>query len=205
MPAKKESAQAEIERLRKELRYHDERYYIHSDPEISDYEYDQLLKRLGQLEAAQPELITPDSPTPRVSGRAVDSFQEVAHRVPMRSLDNTYSVEELKEWDARARRGAGRAQIDYVAELKIDGISMSLLYEQGALVRGVTRGDGVVGDDVTPNVRTIRSLPLRIRAEAFAPVEKEKPAPTSKRKGASAKSAPQTSLFASSDGDAIGH
>src|ERR1051325_8529612 len=136
MPAKKESPQEEIERLRNELRYHDERYYIHSDPEISDYEYDQLLKRLGALEETHPQLITSDSPTQRVAGHAVDSFKEVAHRVPMRSLDNTYSVEDLKEWDARARRGAGRDQIDYVAELKIDGISMSLLYEQGTLTRG---------------------------------------------------------------------
>lgn len=203
MPAKKESPPDEIKRLRNELRYHDERYYIHSDPEISDYEYDQLLKRLGELEAAHPHLVTTDSPTQRVAGHAVDSFKEVAHRVPMRSLDNTYSVEELKEWDARARRGAGREQIDYVAELKIDGISMSLLYEQGALTRGVTRGDGVVGDDVTQNVRTIRSLPLRVRAESFAPPAPEKKSDSQKRKGARAKATRQASLFAfgESDGD----
>jgi len=196
MATKKASPQVEIERLRKELRYHNERYYIHSDPEISDYEYDQLLKRLGELETAHPELITADSPTQRVAGHPVESFAEVAHRVPMRSLDNTYSVEELREWDARARRGAGREQIDYVAELKIDGISMSLLYEQGALVRGVTRGDGVVGDDVTQNVRTIRSLPLRVSAEAFAPLEPEKKSKSQKRKGVSATAADQASLFA---------
>src|SRR4051794_3229168 len=196
MATKKASAQAEIERLREELRYHDERYYIHSDPEISDYEYDQLLKRLGELEAAHPQLVTPDSPTQRVAGHAVESFQEVRHRVPMRSLDNTYSIEDLREWDARARRGAGREQIDYVAELKIDGISMSLLYEQGALARGVTRGDGVVGDDVTQNVRTIRSLPLRVRPEAFAPLESEKQSTSQKGKGASAKAAKQVPLFA---------
>src|SRR5690242_14303903 len=184
MATKKASAQEEIERLRGELRYHDERYYVHSDPEISDYEYDQLMKRLTDLEAAHPELVTPDSPTQRVSGRPVESFSEVRHRVPMRSLDNTYSVEDLREWDARARRGAGRDEIEYVAELKIDGISMSLLYEQGVLARGITRGDGVVGDDVTQNVRTIRSLPLRIRAEAFAPAAAEKKSNTSKRKGA---------------------
>ena len=201
MATKKASAQAEIERLREELRYHDERYYIHSDPEISDYEYDQLLKRLGELEAAHPQLVTPDSPTQRVAGHAVESFKEVPHRVPMRSLDNTYSVEDLREWDARARRGAGRAQIEYVAELKIDGISMSLLYEQGALVRGVTRGDGIVGDDVTQNVRTIRSLPLRVRPEAFAPLETEKQSTSQKRKGASAKAAKQASLFAFGESD----
>jgi DNA ligase (NAD+) len=195
MATKKASPQAEIERLRKTLRYHDERYYIHSDPEISDFEYDQLLKRLGELETAHPELVTPDSPSQRVAGHPVTSFTEVRHRVPMRSLDNTYSVDELREWDARARRGVGREQIDYVAELKIDGISMSLLYEQGALARGVTRGDGVVGDDVTQNVRTIRSLPLRVGAEAFAPLEAEKRSRSQKRKGASA-SADQASLFA---------
>ena len=200
MASKRASAQEEIERLRGELRYHDERYYVHSDPEISDYEYDQLLKRLGGLEAAHPELVTPDSPTQRVAGRPVESFAEVRHRVAMRSLDNTYSVEELREWDARARRGAGREEIEYVAELKIDGISMSLLYEQGALTRGVTRGDGVVGDDVTQNVRTIRSLPLRLRPEAFAPLEAEKQSTPQKRKGA-AKAIAQASLFDFGSGD----
>src|SRR5581483_941471 len=129
-----------------------------------------------------PELVTPDSPTQRVSGRPAESFNEVRHRVPMLSLDNTYSVEDLREWDARARRGAGREQIEYVAELKIDGISMSLTYEQGALTRGVTRGDGVVGDDVTQNVRTIRSLPLRLRRDAFAPLTTEKRPTSQKRK-----------------------
>jgi DNA ligase (NAD+) len=204
MATKKASAQEEIERLRRELRYHDERYYVHSDPEISDYEYDQLMKHLGELEAANPGLVTPDSPTQRVSGRPVESFSEVRHRVPMRSLDNTYSVEDLREWDARARRGAGRDEIEYVAELKIDGISMSLLYEQGVLVRGITRGDGVVGDDVTQNVRTIRSLPLRIRAEAFAPAEAATQPNPSKRKSAAAMSKAQASLFAAAedDGDA---
>ena len=203
MATRKASAQEEIERLREQLRYHDERYYVHSDPEISDYEYDQLLRRLGELEVAHPELVTSDSPTQRVAGRPVESFTEVRHRVPMRSLDNTYSVEELREWDARARRGAGRDEIEYVAELKIDGISMSLLYEHGALTRGVTRGDGIVGDDVTQNVRTIRSLPLRLRPEAFAPLEPEKQSTSQKRKGA-AGAADQASLFdfGESDGNA---
>ncbi|MFL6277230.1 MAG: NAD-dependent DNA ligase LigA [Blastocatellia bacterium] len=204
MASKRASAQEEIGRLREQLRYHDERYYVHSDPEISDYEYDQLLKRLGELEVAHPELVTPDSPTQRVAGRPVESFTEVRHRVPMRSLDNTYSVEELKEWDARTRRGAGRDEIEYVAELKIDGISMSLLYEQGALTRGVTRGDGVVGDDVTQNVRTIRSLPLRLRPDAFAPLEPDKPTTSQTRKGA-AEAANQTTLFdfGASTGEAL--
>ena len=167
MAKKKESAAAEIERLRRELRHHDERYYIHSDPEISDFEYDQLQKRLQELEAEHPELVTSDSPTQRVSGRPVEGFAEVRHRIPMQSLDNTYSVDELREWDARARRGAGREVLEYVAELKIDGISMSLLYEHGKLTHGVTRGDGVVGDDVTHNVRTIRSLPLSVGSGAL--------------------------------------
>ncbi len=158
----------EAHNLRETIRYHDERYYILSDPEISDYEYDQLLRRLRDLEEAHPELITPDSPTQRVSGRAVEGFAEYTHRRPMQSLDNTYSFDELHDWHRRVLKGAGRDAVDYVAELKIDGISISLIYERRALARGVTRGDGTVGDDVTTNVKTIRSIPLTIRAAAFA-------------------------------------
>ncbi len=157
----------EIENLRSQIRYHDERYYVHSDPEISDYEYDQLMHLLRKLEEENPELITSDSPTRRVSGRAVEGFSEYTHRRPMLSLDNTYSYDDLREWDGRVLRGVGRESVEYVAELKIDGISMSLIYENGSLARGVTRGDGVVGDDVTTNVRTIRSVPLTINLEAL--------------------------------------
>lgn len=157
----------DIEELRKEIRHHDERYYVLSEPEISDYEYDQLMHRLRQLEEENPDFITPDSPTQRVSGRAVEGFNEYTHRRPMQSLDNTYSYDDLREWDGRVRRGVGRDNVEYVAELKIDGISMAIIYERNLLARGVTRGDGTVGDDVTTNVKTIRSLPLNIRHEAF--------------------------------------
>jgi DNA ligase (NAD+) len=167
MANKKETPVEEIARVSTTICYHDERYYIHSDPEISDYEYDQLMNRLKELEAAYPELVSPDSPTQRVSGRPSEGFSEYRHRRPMLSLDNTYSIEDLRDWDARVRRGIGRNDVEYVAELKIDGLSISALYENGILMRGVTRGDGTVGDEVTQNVRTIRSLPLRIRAEAF--------------------------------------
>src|ERR1051325_7452592 len=155
MATKKASAQEEVERLRRELRHHDERYYVHSDPEISDYEYDQLLGRLREIEEANPELITPDSPTQRVAGRPSEGIERYVHRRPMLSLDNTYSFDDLREWARRVRRGVGRDQVDYVAELKIDGLSISAIYEKGMLVRGATRGDGVIGEDVTQNVRTI--------------------------------------------------
>lgn len=164
----KESAKKEAAGLREIIRYHDERYYAQSDPEISDYEYDQLLKRLRDLEEANPDLVTPDSPTQRVSGTPSEGFVEYVHRRPMLSLDNTYSIDDLREWDRRVLRGVGRDSVEYVAELKIDGLSISATYEERLLARGVTRGDGFIGDDVTQNVRTIRSLPLRISADAFA-------------------------------------
>ena len=193
MRTKTDRAHEEIAHLRELLSYHDERYYIRSDPEISDYEYDQLLSRLRELEEANPELITSDSPTQRVSGRPAEGFAEYRHRRPMLSLDNTYSVDELREWDRRVRRGVGREDVEYVAELKIDGLSVSAIYEGGLLARGVTRGDGVIGEDVTQNVRTIRSLPLRIRPEAFQPHAEEKPAKAKKRKSSTASK--QASLF----------
>ncbi|HST21814.1 MAG TPA: NAD-dependent DNA ligase LigA [Blastocatellia bacterium] len=192
MRTKTDRVHEEIAHLSEALRYHDERYHVYSDPEISDYEYDQLMNRLRELEAAHPELVTPDSPTQRVSGRPAEGFERYVHRRPMLSLDNTYSYDDLREWDRRVSRGVGREQVEYVAELKIDGLSISAIYEGGALARGVTRGDGVTGEDVTQNVRTIRSLPLRIRPEAF----QEKTGKTGKRKGsAGSKSAAQASLF----------
>lgn len=181
MTKKKETLQDELLKLREAIRYHDERYYLHSDPEISDYEYDQLMNRLKEIEAQHPELISPDSPTQRVSGRPAEGFSEYRHRRPMLSLDNTYSMDELREWGNRVRKGVGLDKVEYVAELKIDGLSISAIYENNLLVRGVTRGDGVTGDDVTQNIRTIRSLPLRLRPESFAtdgkPAKKGKPAP----------------------------
>lgn len=154
----------EVENLREEIRRHDELYYVDAQPVITDYEYDQLVKRLENLEAEHPELVTPDSPTQRVSGRPIEGFERAEHRPPMLSLDNVYSIEELREWDARARKLAAGQRYDYVAELKIDGVSISLVYERGVLARAVTRGDGSIGDIVTTNARTIRSIPLSVHS-----------------------------------------
>ena len=156
----------EIEKLRDEIRHHDELYYVNDSPEISDRDYDLLLQKLQQLEEASPELITPDSPTQRVGGRPAEGFPEVVHTRPMMSLDNSYNIDELRAFDERCRRLAEGRPLEYVAELKIDGLSLSLQYENGVLVRGVTRGDGRIGEDVTQNARTIRSVPLRLRPEA---------------------------------------
>ncbi|MBZ5515116.1 MAG: NAD-dependent DNA ligase LigA [Acidobacteriia bacterium] len=159
------SAEREITKLRDQIRHHEYRYYVLNDPEISDYEFDQLVHRLQELERANPELLTPDSPTQRVGGQPAEEFPKVRHSAPMLSLDNTYSVDELREFDRRVRDLAGREKVEYVGELKLDGLSMALTYENGVLARGVTRGDGTTGEDVTSNVRTIRSVPLRIDAK----------------------------------------
>lgn len=157
-----------IAALRAQIRHHEERYYVLADPEISDAEFDALMDELEALEREHPGLVTPDSPTQRVGGRPVEGFATVEHRVPMLSLDNAYSDDELRAFDERARRGlgVGEAALAYVAELKIDGLSMSLTYEDGLLVRGVTRGDGQRGEDVTSNVRTVRAIPLQLRDAA---------------------------------------
>ena len=158
----------ELEKLRDEIRRHDELYYVDAAPEISDREYDELLEKLQKLEAAHPELITPDSPSQRVGGRPAEGFPEVVHTRPMMSLDNSYNIEELRAFDERCRRLAEGRTLEYVAELKIDGLSLSLQYEDGLLVRGVTRGDGRIGEDVTQNARTIRSVPLRLKTKSIA-------------------------------------
>jgi DNA ligase (NAD+) len=152
----------EIDDLRRTIDYHNDLYYQTNSPEISDFEFDKLLERLKELEAAHPELVTPDSPTQRVGGRA-EGFAQFAHKVPLMSLDNSYSIDELRAFDERCRRLADGRTLDYVAELKIDGLSVSLHYENGRLAVGATRGDGTTGDDVTPNVRTIASIPHRLR------------------------------------------
>ena len=157
----------EIEELREKLRYHEYRYYVLDQPEISDAAYDRLIERLKELEAAHPELVTPDSPTVRVGGAPREGFQTVRHVRPMLSLDNAFSYDALRDWDRRVREGSGQEKIEYIAEHKFDGLSISLQYEDGALVRGVTRGDGTTGEDVTPNVKTIRSIPLRVDAAAL--------------------------------------
>jgi len=153
--------QKEIERLRDVIRYHDRKYYIEARPEISDYEYDSLMKKLQELEKKNPSLITPDSPTQRVAGQPLESFETVEHRIPMLSMDNTYSYEELKDFDKRVIKFLGH-KTEYFVEEKIDGVSISLMYEKGILTRAVTRGDGHFGDNVTENIKTIKSVPLKI-------------------------------------------
>ena len=154
----------EIESLRNEINHHNELYYQKSEPEIPDAEFDALLKRLQKLEEENPELITPDSPTQRIGGKA-EGFEPFKHIVPMMSLDNSYSLDELRKFDERCQKLADGRGFDYVAELKIDGLSLSLHYENGILVVAVTRGDGETGDDITPNAKTIRSIPLKLKAE----------------------------------------
>jgi DNA ligase (NAD+) len=153
-----------IDRLRKEIRHHEERYYVHDAPEVSDEHFDRLLHELERLESEHPDLVTPDSPTQRVAGRPTESFPTVEHFAQMLSLDNAYTEEELRAFDERVRKGAGLGDtpVTYVAELKIDGLSIALTYEDGRLARGATRGDGNRGEEVTANVRTIRSIPLRL-------------------------------------------
>ena len=163
-----------IAALRDEIRHHEDRYYVLNDPEITDDAFDALLKELQALEQQHPELVTPDSPTQRVAGRPVEGFDTAEHLQPMLSLDNAYSEDELRAFDERVRKGAGDllpadGAVDYVAELKIDGLSIALTYVDGLLERGVTRGDGTVGEDVTSNVRTIRALPLRLHGLARRP------------------------------------
>ncbi|CAN5832283.1 NAD-dependent DNA ligase LigA [soil metagenome] len=160
-------ATAKIEReaaeLRAEIDRHNRLYYVEAEPVISDQEFDRLLKRLEQIEAEHPELITPDSPTQRVGGQPIDGFETVKHAVPMLSIDNTYSYDEIREWDARVRKGltAGEA-VCYVVELKVDGVAVSLRYEQGKFQLGATRGDGERGDDISANLRTVRGIPLTL-------------------------------------------
>lgn len=160
-----ESVEQKIDKLREEIRHHEDLYYVQDNPTISDREYDVLLQKLQELEQQHPEYITPDSPTQRVGGRPAEGFAEVVHRRPMLSLDNSYNIDELRAFDQRCQRLAEGRALDYVAELKIDGLSLSLHYENEVLVRGVTRGDGRIGEDVTQNARTIRSIPLRLRSK----------------------------------------
>ncbi len=156
----------EVARLRAELERHNRLYYLDAAPEISDREYDRLMKRLEELEAAHPELADPNSPTQRVGGAPLESFATVRHALPMLSIDNTYSYDEVREWDARVRRGLNAGEtVRYVVELKVDGVAVSLRYEDGQFVQGATRGDGTRGDDITANLRTVRNLPLQLADE----------------------------------------
>ncbi|MDP3955013.1 MAG: NAD-dependent DNA ligase LigA [bacterium] len=151
-----------IEKIREDIRHHDYLYYVLTDPKISDKEYDDLIRELLDIEAKHPELVTPDSPTQRVGGQAVSKFPTVRHRQKMFSLDNTYSIKEMDEWDERVTKGLPNEKIEFVAEAKIDGVSANLTYEKGKLILGATRGDGESGEDVTQNLRTIHAIPLRL-------------------------------------------
>ncbi len=157
----------EIERLREEIRHHEYLYYVVDNPELPDAQFDRLMNRLKELEAQHPELVAPDSPTQRVGGAPREGFQKIRHTTPMVSLDNAFSVEALRDFDRRVRETTGREEVDYIAEHKFDGLSMSLVYKDGRLVRAVTRGDGTTGEDVTANVKTIRTIPLTIDPAAL--------------------------------------
>ncbi|MBA3475083.1 MAG: NAD-dependent DNA ligase LigA, partial [Rubrobacter sp.] len=172
-----------IEDLRELVRYHNRRYYVEDAPEVSNAEYDALYKELEALEAEHPELVTADSPTQRVGGEPLEGFTQIRHAVPMLSLANARKLEDLREWDARVRRLLGEDEEPrYVTELKIDGLAVSLRYENGLFVRGATRGNGTVGEDVTANLRTVRSIPeklsddppevLEARGEVYIPLDR---------------------------------
>jgi len=165
----RKEAEEKIKKLREEINYHNYKYYIENNPVISDYEYDQLLKQLEKLESEYPDLITPDSPTQRVGEQPVEGFKTVKHKVPMLSLANTYSYDEIREFDERVRKNVG--DVEYIVDPKIDGVGVALLYENGVFVRGATRGDGFKGDDITVNLKTIRSIPLRLRGNVLKDIE----------------------------------
>jgi len=165
MASVSKDVEKKIEALREKIRHHEYLYYVLDQPEISDAEFDRLMRELKDLEAKHPELLTPDSPTQRVGGKPREGFVKVPHSSPMLSLDNTYNEEELRSWERRVHELGGQKDVDYVCELKLDGMSLALIYEDGKLVRGITRGDGSLGEDVTLNVRTVRSVPLSISSE----------------------------------------
>ncbi|MEJ2163758.1 MAG: NAD-dependent DNA ligase LigA, partial [Robiginitalea sp.] len=155
----------EIRKLREELQDHNYRYYVLDQPVITDYQFDMKLRHLQELEKAHPELFDPTSPTQRVGGGITKNFETVRHNTPMYSLDNSYTREELLEWEKRIQRILGQVQLGFTCELKYDGASISLTYENNTLIRAVTRGNGVEGDDVTTNVKTIRSVPLKLKKD----------------------------------------
>ena len=167
MPSGSKDVPQKIEALREQVRYHEHRYYVLDDPELSDAEFDRLMDELKALEAVHPELITPDSPTQRVGGKPREGFVKVPHSLPMLSLDNAYNEDELRDWERRVQELTGESHVDYVCELKLDGMSLALRFEGGKLALGITRGDGTIGEDVTLNVRTVRSVPLAIPAKTL--------------------------------------
>ena len=157
----------QIERLRDEIRKHDRKYYVEAAPEISDLQYDQLLEELKRLEAEHPALITPDSPTQRVGDAPVEHLVQVEHRLPMLSIENTYSIDELRKYAARIDKLLPDEPVEWVVELKIDGVAASVTYENGVLTQALTRGNGVVGDDITHNIRTVLDVPLKLSGDLF--------------------------------------
>jgi DNA ligase (NAD+) len=164
---KDRAVERQIDELRETIRHHEHLYYVLDAPELPDAEFDRLMQELKRLEAAHPELITNDSPTQRVGGKPAEGFAKVVHSRPMLSLDNVYNEQELRDWDRRVRESAGNEKLEYVCELKLDGMSLALTYQGGQLLKGATRGDGTIGEDVTSNVRTMRSVPLSVPASAL--------------------------------------
>src|SRR5436305_11610654 len=171
MASKPKNILDELEALRDEIRRHEHLYYVLDAPEVLDAEFDQLMQQLKKIEAEHPELVTPDSPTQRVGGKPREGFVKVEHSRPMLSLDNAYNEEELRAWERRVHELTGRTDVEYVCELKLDGMSLALTYTAGQLDKGVTRGDGYVGEDVTTNVRTIRSVPLSVGKDVLKKAE----------------------------------
>ena len=167
MPTAGKDVQKKIDALRDKIRYHEHRYYVLDDPEISDAEFDKLMDELIALEAEHPELVTPDSPTQRVGGKPSEEFAKVRHSTQMLSLAKTTSEAELRDWERRVHELTGQLKVDYVCEMKLDGMSLALRFAGGKLALGLTRGDGSVGEDVTPNVRTVRSVPMTIPAKTL--------------------------------------
>lgn len=164
------SLSEKAEKLREQIRYHDRKYYVEAAPEITDLEYDRLIHSLQKLEEEHPELITPDSPTQRIGDEIVGDLAQVRHKVPMLSIENTYNVDELGSFFARAQKNLGTDKVEWVMELKVDGVAAALVYEKGHLVRAVTRGNGEVGDDITHNIRTINDCPLKLTGKKVPPV-----------------------------------
>ncbi|MDQ4028832.1 MAG: NAD-dependent DNA ligase LigA, partial [Actinomycetota bacterium] len=166
----KDAARKRARDLREAIDFHSYRYYVLDDPEVADAEYDALVGELIEIETRWPDLVTPDSPTQRVGAPPSEAFAPVAHRSPMTSLDNCFSLEELLAWGRRVERAIGPPG-GFVAELKMDGVAVNLIYEDGTFVRGATRGDGRVGEDITANLRTINAVPMKLRGKAPAVLE----------------------------------
>src|SRR2546426_5243887 len=167
---KRSDARKLVEELHERINHHSYRYHVLDDPEVSDFDYDRMVRELKELEAEFPELITPDSPTQRVGGAPAELFAPVTHRAPMLSLDNAFSFEELQAWGKRVERVIGAGAVSFVCELKIDGLAVVVSYQDGVFTRGATRGDGRTGEDVTSNIRTIRQLPMRLRGSGHPAV-----------------------------------